>query len=180
MDKAIDILLNADQHLGVLVEQYGLWVYAILFLIVFCETGFVVMPFLPGDSLLFAVGALAAVEVLNIFVAVPLFIFASALGSNLNYWTGRWIGPRAFHFPKSMLFNPSHLQKAHGFYGKYGSAMMLFMRFVPVVRTFGPFAAGVAAMDYRKFLLYDSLGASSWGSTVTLLGFWIGGTVFGS
>ena len=178
MEKLMEFILNADQHLGVMVEQYGLWIYAILFLIVFCETGLVVMPFLPGDSLLLAVGALASAEILNIFAAVPLFIIASSLGSNANYWIGRWIGPRAFHFPKSILFNPAHLQRAHRFYAKYGAGMMVFIRFVPVVRTFGPFAAGVAAMDYRKFIIYDSIGALAWGSSLTLIGYWFGGRFF--
>ncbi|MDR1305014.1 MAG: VTT domain-containing protein [Verrucomicrobiales bacterium] len=178
MGIAPDLLLNADQHLGALVGRYGHWIYALLFVIVLCETGLVVMPFLPGDSLLFTVGALAAVEVLDMFIAVPLFTAASALGSNLNYWIARWIGPRAFHFPKSVLFNPAYLQKAHVFYEKYGAGMMLFVRFVPVVRTFGPFAAGVAAMDYRKFLIYDSIGAVSWSTAVTGLGFWLGNAVF--
>jgi membrane-associated protein len=178
MQKLIEIVLNADQHLGALADEYGGWIYTVLFLIVFCETGLVIMPFLPGDSLLFAVGALAAVKVLDIFVAVPLFIIASSLGSNANYWIGRWIGPRAFHFPKSIIFNPKHLAKAHSFYEKYGSGMMVFIRFVPVIRTFAPFTAGAAAMRYRNFLLFDSIGSLSWGATLTLLGFWFGDSFF--
>jgi membrane-associated protein len=174
MEKFIDIVLHVDKYLGALAEQYGLWIYAFLFLIVFCETGLVVTPFLPGDSMLFAVGALAAAGVLNIFIAVPLFVIASSLGDNTNYWIGRWIGPRAFHFPKSLIFNPAYLQKAHGFYEKYGSRTMAFSRFLPIIRTFAPFAAGVAAMDYRKFLVFDSIGALSWGGSLTLLGYWFG------
>ncbi|MDR2463913.1 MAG: DedA family protein [Verrucomicrobiales bacterium] len=174
MEKIIDIALHIDKYLGSLAEEYGVWIYAILFLIVFCETGLVVTPFLPGDSMLFAVGALSAAGVLNIWVAVPLFIIASSLGDNTNYWIGRWIGPRAFHFPKSLIFNPEYLKKAHNFYEKYGARMMAFSRFVPIIRTFAPFAAGVAVMRYRKFLAFDSVGALCWGSSITLLGFWFG------
>jgi membrane-associated protein len=174
MHQLIDSLMHLDRQLETYAHQYGVWIYAILFLIVFCETGLVVMPFLPGDSMLFAVGALAAAGVLHIWVAVPLFVVASSCGDNTNYWIGRWIGPRAFHFPKSLIFNPAYLQKAHQFYQRYGSRMMAFSRFLPILRTFAPFAAGVAAMDYRKFLLFDSIGALSWGSSITLLGYWFG------
>jgi membrane-associated protein len=174
MEKLIDIVLHVDQYLGALAEEYGVWLYVILFLIVFCETGLVVTPFLPGDSVLFAVGALSAAGVLNICVAVPLFVAASSLGDNTNYWIGRWIGPRAFHFPKSVVFNPEYLKKAHAFYEKYGARTMAFSRFLPIIRTFAPFAAGVAAMDYRRFLTFDSVGALAWGSSITLLGYWFG------
>ncbi|MDR1146065.1 MAG: VTT domain-containing protein [Verrucomicrobiales bacterium] len=174
MYQLIDILRHLDKYLETYAHQYGVWIYALLFLIVFCETGLVVTPFLPGDSMLFAVGALAAAGVLHIWVAVPLFVVASSCGDNTNYWIGRWIGPRAFHFPKSLIFNPAYLQKAHQFYQRYGSRMMAFSRFLPMIRTFAPFAAGVAAMDYRKFLLFDSIGALCWGSSITLLGYWFG------
>jgi membrane-associated protein len=180
MDKALDILLHADQHLGTLVSQYGPWIYAILFLIIFCETGLVFLPILPGDSLLLAIGALAGAEVLNIYIAIPLLIVASSLGSNTNYWIGRWIGPRAFHFPKSFLFNPEHLHKAHAFYNKYGAGMMVFIRFVPFVRTFGPFTAGVGSMDYRKYVVYDSIGSVAWVTSITLLGYLVGDHLFAS
>ena len=174
----IYIVLHLNDYLAQWTQAYGLWIYAILFLIIFCETGLVVTPFLPGDSLLFAVGALAGSGALDIWIAVPLFIIASSVGDNTNYWIGRWIAPRAFHFPKSFIFNPEHLKKAHSFYEKYGSRMMIFCRFVPIVRTFAPFAAGVAAMDYRKFLLFDSIGAVAWGASLPLLGYWFGNQEF--
>jgi membrane-associated protein len=174
MDHIIDILLHLDKHLEGYAHQYGVWIYLILFLIVFCETGLVVTPFLPGDSLLFAVGALSASGVLDIRIAVPLFIIASLLGDNSNYWIGRWIGPKAFHFPKSRIFNPEHLKTAHAFYEKYGPRAMCVSRFLPLIRTFCPFAAGVAAMDYRRYVIFDTIGALLWGSSLTMLGYFFG------
>jgi membrane-associated protein len=178
MDKLMEFFGHIDQHLGGLIDQYGGWVYVILFLILFCETGLIIRPALPGDSLLLAVWAVAAAGLLDIFIVVPMFVLASFLGSNTNYWIGRWIGPRAFRLPKSLLFNPRHLERAHRFYGKYGPGMMLFTRFVPVVRTFAPFTAGVGVMDYRKFLLYDGIGALLWSPSLILLGFWGGNFLF--
>ncbi|MDR1190771.1 MAG: DedA family protein [Verrucomicrobiales bacterium] len=174
MQNLIDIVLHLDKHLEGYAQQYGVWIYLLLFLIVFCETGLVVTPFLPGDSLLFAVGALSASGVLDIYIAAPLFVTASLLGDNTNYWIGRWIGPRAFHFPKSRIFNPKHLQTAHAFYEKYGPRAMCVSRFLPLIRTFCPFAAGVAAMDYRKYVVFDCLGALLWGGSLTFMGYFFG------
>ncbi len=168
---AIDFILHAENHLVWFIQNYGLWIYALLFAIIFCETGLVVTPFLPGDSLLFAVGALAARPEMNLKLEyiTPLLLVAAILGDAVNYAIGKWIGPRVFHFEDSRFFKKAHLMKAHAFYEKYGGRAIILARFVPIVRTFAPFVAGVGTMSYPKFAFYNVTGAILW------VGLFIGG-----
>lgn len=156
----IDLFLHLDKYLADLVIHYGSWVYGILTIIVFCETGLVITPFLPGDSLLFAIGALCAVGSLNPFIIAPLLFIAAISGDNLNYWFGRTIGSKAFSNPDSKIFKQSYLQKTQSFYTNYGSKTIVIARFVPIVRTFAPFVAGLGKMNYRVFCLLV-LGSTS-------------------
>jgi membrane-associated protein len=158
----IDFLLHADQKLLELVAAYGTWVYAILFAIVFAETGFVVTPFLPGDSLLFAAGALCATGVLSTPLAIALLVVAAFTGNAVNYTVGRFIGPRVFAARESRLLNREYLDRAHAFFEKYGGKAVILGRFVPIVRTFVPFVAGAAQMSSASFGLYNLVGAVSW------------------
>lgn len=171
MSALIDFILHAENHLVEFIQSYGLWIYALLFAIIFCETGLIVTPFLPGDSLLFAVGALAARPEMNLRVEVItlLLLIAAILGDSVNYSIGKWIGPRVFHFESNKFFNRNHLLRAHKFYEKYGGRAIILARFVPIVRTFAPFVAGVGTMNYAKFLIYNVTGAVLW------VGLFIGG-----
>jgi membrane-associated protein len=182
----IDIVLHLDVHLAQLVADYGIWIYAILFAIVFCETGLVVMPFLPGDSLLFVAGALAATSAnatgvagvgagLDIQVLIVVLLTAAVLGDNTNYWIGRWIGKHILHWGSgSRFFSRTAYDKAHAFYEQYGPLTMTMARFVPLVRTFAPFVAGVARMNYARYFVFDFLGAVLWVVSLTLAGYWFG------
>jgi len=177
MDSMIPLfqhLLHADQYLPAVVASHGLWVYAILFAVIFVETGVVVMPFLPGDSLLFLVGGLAATGALDIGMALGVMFAAAVLGNQTNYTIGRWIGPRVFHWENSRWFNKEGFDKAHAFYEKYGGVALIAGRFMPFVRTFAPFVAGVTLMTRRRFTIYDVTGAALWIASVTLLGYGIG------
>ncbi len=177
MDSMIPLfqhLLHADQYLPAVVASHGLWVYAILFAVIFVETGVVVMPFLPGDSLLFLVGGLAATGALDIGMALGVMFAAAVLGNQTNYTIGRWIGPRVFHWENSRWFNKQGFDKAHAFYEKYGGVALIAGRFMPFVRTFAPFVAGVTLMTRRRFTIYDLTGAALWIASVTLLGYGIG------
>ena len=177
MDSLIPLfqhLLHADQYLPAFVASHGLWVYAILFAVIFIETGVVVMPFLPGDSLLFLVGGLAATGALHIGMAVGVMFAAAVLGNQTNYTIGRWIGPRVFHWENSRWFNKEGFDKAHAFYEKYGGVALIAGRFMPFIRTFAPFVAGVTQMTRRRFTIYDVTGAALWIASVTLLGYGIG------
>jgi membrane-associated protein len=158
----IDFILHLDKHLVELVAQYGTWTYAILFLIIFCETGLVVTPFLPGDSLIFAVGALAAKEALNVYWVSGLMIIAAILGDTLNYWIGYQIGPKIFASEKSRWLNRQHLERTHQFYEKYGGKTIIIARFMPIIRTFAPFVAGIGRMSYGRFLVYNVVGGILW------------------
>ena len=167
MEYLIDLFLHLDRHLAEFVAAYGVWVYAILFLIIFAETGLVVTPFLPGDSLLFATGALAASGALNLWLVVALMLAAAILGDAVNYSVGRYIGPRVFNAHDAQTFwhrllNRDHLDKAHAFFEKYGGKAIVIGRFVPIVRTFVPFVAGAAAMTYPTFAFYNVAGAIIW------------------
>lgn len=162
LKQAIDFILHAENHLTVFIQHYGAWVYALLFLIVFCETGLVVTPFLPGDSLLFAVGALAAQGLMAWEIVAPLLLVAAVLGDAVNYSIGKWLGPKVFTYKDSIFFKQAHLQKAHAFYEKYGGRAIILARFVPIVRTFAPFVAGIGTMNYRKFAIYNVTGAILW------------------
>ncbi|MCX7213585.1 MAG: DedA family protein [Burkholderiales bacterium] len=170
----IDIFLHLDKHLETVVSQYGVWVYALLFAIIFVETGVVVMPFLPGDSLLFVCGALAAVGGLSLPLLIALLITAAVLGDALNYSIGRHIGPRVWTFEQSRWFNRRAFERANAFYEKHGAITIIVARFLPFVRTFAPFVAGVAAMSYRKFALYNVVGGVIWVVSLTGLGYLIG------
>ncbi|WP_373741020.1 DedA family protein [Neisseria sp.] len=158
----IDFILHIDQHLTELSAQYGSWIYAILFLIVFCETGLVVTPFLPGDSLLFAAGGIAAVGNMNIHVMVLLLIAAAIIGDAVNFAVGKMFGEKLFANPDSKIFKRSYLDKTHAFYEKYGGKTIIIARFVPIVRTFAPFVAGMGNMDYSRFIRYNVIGAVLW------------------
>ncbi|ORM54871.1 hypothetical protein HA41_04215 [Pantoea conspicua] len=160
----VDFILHIDVHLAELVAQYGIWIYAILFLILFCETGLVVTPFLPGDSLLFVAGALAALpgNDLNVHLMVALLVVAAILGDAVNYTIGRLFGERLFSNPNSKIFRRSNLDKTHAFYARHGGKTIILARFVPIVRTFAPFVAGMGHMSYRHFALFNVTGALAW------------------
>jgi membrane-associated protein len=167
MDTLIDLFLHLDTHLAEFVQQYGEWVYGLLFTIVFCETGLVVTPFLPGDSLLFTAGALAAAGILNPWVVAVLLTVAAVLGDAVNYAAGRYVGPRVFRAADHLgfwhrLLNREHLDRAHAFFEKYGGKAIVLARFVPIVRTFVPFVAGAAYMSYAKFAFYNVTGGVAW------------------
>jgi membrane-associated protein len=170
----LDLVLHLDQHLVELVNQYQSWTYGILALIIFCETGLVVTPFLPGDSLLFAVGALASKGQLNVSLVVVLLTLAAIIGDSVNYWIGRTIGPRIFASENSRWFNRRHLERTHAFYEKYGGKTLIFARFMPIVRTFAPFVAGIGRMTYPKFLAYSISGGILWISLLTYAGYFFG------
>lgn len=175
----LDIVLHLDKHLALLVAEYGVWIYAILFLIVFCETGLVVTPFLPGDSLLFVAGALAAEGVggggIDIRILIAVLLTAAVLGDNVNYWIGRWVGDHVLRWGEgSRFFNRAAYDKTHAFYERYGPMTMTMARFVPLVRTFAPFVAGVARMTYPRYFAFDLLGAVLWVFSLTLAGYWFG------
>jgi membrane-associated protein len=177
MDSMIPLfqhLLHADQYLAAFVAANGLWVYAVLFAVIFIETGVVVMPFLPGDSLLFIVGATAATGLLDITMALGVMFAAAVLGNQTNYAIGRWFGPRVFHWENSRWFNKDGFDKAHAFFEKYGGVALIAGRFMPFVRTFAPFVAGVTLMERRRFTFFDITGAALWICGITLLGYLFG------
>jgi membrane-associated protein len=169
-----DFLLHIDAHLREAVVAHGVWVYAMLFAIVFSETGFVVTPFLPGDSLLFAVGALAADHLLDVNLAALVLFSAAVLGNTVNYNIGRWLGPKVFHYEDSRWFRRDHLQRAHAFFEKHGGKAVVFSRFIPIVRTFVPFVAGVGTMDAWRYAYYNVLGATAWVAAFVGAGFLLG------
>jgi len=170
----LDIVLNLDRHLQWVVANYGVWIYVILFAIIFCETGFVVTPFLPGDSLLFVAGALAAAGDMYIHGLFAALATASFLGDNTNYWIGRYVGPRVFRSERSRLFNPEHLLRTQRFYEKYGAKMIFLARFMPIVRTFAPFVAGIGRMRYGTFLFYSFAGSIAWVGSLAYAGYYFG------
>jgi len=171
-----DFILHIDRHLQVLASEYGLWLYGILFLIVFLETGLVVMPLLPGDSLLFAAGSLASLPMSQLSPQWLFVIFsvAAILGDTVNYSIGHAIGPKVFSFKKSRFFNPEHLRQTHDFFEKYGGKTIIIARFVPIVRTFAPFVAGIGAMSYSRFFMYNVVGALLWVAVFVYSGYWFG------
>ncbi len=170
----VDFILHVDQHLQSFIAQYGAWVYALLFLIVFVETGVVVMPFLPGDSLLFVVGALAGAGLLDLPLAMGLLLVAAIAGDQVNYTIGRYFGPKVFRWEQSRFFNKAAFDQAHAFYERYGGITIVIARFMPFFRTFAPFVAGVAAMSRGKFTAYNVAGALLWVVGLTLAGYWFG------
>jgi membrane-associated protein len=169
----IDLFLHLDDHLGRVISQYQTWTHLILFLIVFAETGLVVTPFLPGDSLLFAAGTFAALGELDVRLVVFLLILAAVIGDTVNYWVGAWVGPRAFSGRVRWL-RKDYLDRTHAFYEKHGGKTIILARFIPIIRTFAPFVAGVGAMNYAQFLLYNVVGAVLWVGIFVLGGFFFG------
>ncbi len=176
----IDFILHIDIHLAELVSQYGAWVYGILFLIVFCETGLVVTPFLPGDSLLFVAGALSALGTndINVHLIVILLITAAILGDGSNYFIGKFFGKQLFKNPNSKIFRQSYLDKTHAFYEKHGGKTIILARFIPIVRTFAPFVAGMGNMRYGYFISYNVIGGVAWVTIFTYAGYFFGGLDF--
>ena len=170
----VDFILHVDRHLREFVDAYGGWVYALLFLIIFVETGLVVMPFLPGDSLLFVVGALAGAGLMNYPLVMALLVVAAVLGDQVNYSIGRYFGPRVFGWEQSRWFNRRAFDQAHDFYERYGGITLVLARFMPFVRTFVPFVAGVAEMTRSRFTLFNVVGACLWVGGITLAGYLFG------
>ena len=170
-----EILLHLDKHLDLLIRNYGVWTYAILFLIIFLETGLVVTPFLPGDSLLFAVDSFAAFGSLDAKLLVISLSIAAIAGDTVNYWIGYMVGPKVFNKEKSRFLNKEYLYRTHRFYEKYGGKTIILARFIPIIRTFAPFVAGIGSMTYRRFILYNISGGIAW-----VVIFVLGGYLFGN
>ncbi|MDD2917895.1 DedA family protein [Rhodoferax sp.] len=170
----LDFILHVDKHLEAFVQSYGVWVYALLFLIIFVETGLVVMPFLPGDSLLFVVGALCGAGLMSYPVAVSVLLLAAVLGDQCNFTIGRYFGPKVFKWENSRLFNKAAFDRTHNFYERYGGITIILARFMPFLRTFAPFVAGVAAMSRVKFTLFNVAGAVIWVLGICTAGFFLG------
>lgn len=170
----LDIVLHLDAHLLVLVHDYGMWIYAILFAIIFAETGLVVAPFLPGDSLLFVIGALCGMGALELHIAMPLLMFAALSGDNTNYWIGRLLGLRVLNRASPRFIKHEHLEKTRLFYAKHGGKTIIFARFLPIIRTFAPFVAGIGTMDYRMFVMFSALGSVAWIGSLMLAGYFFG------
>jgi len=172
--KIIDIALHLDRYLSAIIQQYGAWTYGILFFVVFIETGFVVMPFLPGDSLLFAAGTFAALKALNIYLLLGLMAAAAIIGDTVNYWVGHYLGPKVFHREKSPIFKKEYLDRTHAFFEKYGGKTIIIARFVPIVRSFAPLVAGIGRMSYGKFIAYNVVGGIGWVLLLTGAGYFFG------
>lgn len=170
----VNLVLHIDKFLGVFIQQYGAWVYAVLFLIVFCETGLVVLPFLPGDSLLFIVGALSGAGLMSFPLACAVLLLAAILGDQCNYSIGRWVGPKVFQWEQSRWFNRRAFDQAHAFYERYGGITIVLARFMPFIRTFAPFVAGVAAMGRAKFTGFNVAGAVLWVLGICTAGYFFG------
>ncbi|WP_431046992.1 DedA family protein [Roseateles sp. L2-2] len=174
----VDFILHVDKHLAEFVAAYGMWVYALLFLIVFVETGLVVMPFLPGDSLLFVVGALCGTGMMSLPLAIAVLLVAAILGDQCNYTIGRYFGPKVFQWEQSRFFNKRAFDAAHEFYEKHGGVTIILARFMPFIRTFAPFVAGVAAMTRSRFTAYNVAGGVIWVVGLTLAGYLFGNIPF--
>jgi membrane-associated protein len=169
-----EIVMHLDVHLGEFVAAHGAWVYALLFTIVFIETGLVIWPFLPGDSLLFVTGAIAAAGGMDIAAVMAVLIAAALCGDNCNYFIGRWVGPRVFHYEQSRWFNPKHLARAHAFYEKHGGKTIILARFIPIVRTYVPFVAGIGSMPYARYIGWCVVGAFAWVVSLCSAGYFFG------
>jgi membrane-associated protein len=172
--RLIDLLLHVDKYLDIIIQQYGLLTYVLLFIIVFCETGLVVTPFFPGDSLLFTVGAFAARGTLDLTVALLVLAAAAILGDTANYWIGAIVGPKVFHKENVRFLNKKHLERTHEFYERYGGKTIVIARFVPIIRTFAPFVAGIGKMTYGRFLSYNVFGGLLWVALFVLGGYYFG------
>lgn len=171
---AIDLFLHLDKHLDVIIQDYGAWTYLILLVIIFCETGLVVTPFLPGDSLLFAAGTFAARGALDVNLLFVLLTLAAIAGDTVNYWLGAYIGPRAFGGTIRFL-NQRHLERTHEFYERHGGKTIILARFIPIIRTFAPFVAGIGAMNYSRFIAYNVIGGLAWVAAFIYGGYAFGG-----
>ena len=169
-----EIAVHLDTHLAQFVAEHGAWVYALLFTIIFIETGLVVWPFLPGDSLLFVTGAIAAAGGMDIATVMAVLVAAALSGDNVNYGIGRWIGPRIFQYEKSRWFNPAHLKRAHAFYERHGGKTIILARFLPIVRTYVPFVAGIGAMPYARYIGFCVAGALLWVGSLCTVGYFFG------
>lgn len=170
----VDVILHLDKHLDAIIRDFGNWTYVIFFAVIFMETGLVVTPFLPGDSLLFAVGAFAAIGSLDVRLLLALLIVAAIAGDTVNYWAGFFVGPKVFNKEKSLLLNKEHLHRTHRFYERYGGKTIILARFVPIIRTFAPFVAGIGSMNYRTFIVYNVTGGSGWVALFVLGGYFFG------
>ena len=174
MEWLLDFVLHLDAHLLDFVQQHGPWIYLLLFVIVFCETGLVVTPFLPGDSLLFVAGTVAAAGGMNIHLLAVLLIIAAILGDSLNYALGRWLGPRVFRSERSWLFRKDYLDRTNRFFDKHGGKTIIIARFLPIVRTYAPFVAGIGRMEYGRFLFFNVIGAAIWVVSLAYAGYFFG------
>jgi membrane-associated protein len=174
----IDLLMHMDQHLDLIIRTYGIWTYAILFSIIFCETGLVVTPFLPGDSLLFAAGTFAAMGSLDILQLAVFLSVAAIMGDTVNYWIGHATGPKVFTKGESRFLNKRHLERTNHFYKRYGGKTIILARFVPIIRTFAPFVAGIGCMDYTRFLTFNVIGGLAWIAFFILGGYFFGNIPF--
>ncbi|MEK6682029.1 MAG: DedA family protein [Nitrospirota bacterium] len=170
----IDIIIHLDKYLNLVIQNYGILTYLILFLIIFCETGFVVTPFLPGDSLLFAAGTFAAIGSLDVLWLFGLLTFAAIAGDTVNYWIGDFLGPKVFHGENVRFLNKKHLERTHQFYEKYGGKTIIIARFVPIIRTFAPFIAGIGKMAYSRFVAYNISGGILWVAVFVFSGYYFG------
>jgi membrane-associated protein len=178
LHRLLEFILHLDKHLSSLIQTYGLWTYLILFVIIFLETGLVVTPFLPGDSLLFAAGTFAAAKALHVLWLFVLLSAAAILGDTANYWIGYFVGPKVFHQEKSKLFKKEYLERTHRFYEKYGAETIIIARFVPIIRTFAPFVAGIGRMSYWKFISYNVIGGIGWVALFVFGGYFFGNIPF--
>jgi len=179
IDQFLDLFFNLNHFLGLFIQEHGSWIYILLFLIIFAETGFIVTPFLPGDSLLFAVGALTAIENgLNLWTILLSLTIAAIIGDFVNYSTGYYLGPKVFTKKESKLFNPKHLERTEEFYKKYGPFTIVIARFMPIIRTFAPFVAGMGKMNRSRFFLYNITGGIAWIFSFTILGHFFGNLPF--
>ncbi|MGD0337443.1 MAG: DedA family protein [Bacteroidota bacterium] len=175
LNEALNFVIHLDRHLYEIVTQYGTWTYAILFVVIFCETGFVVTPFLPGDSLLFAAGALSALGAIDLGLLIILLATAAVAGDTANYWIGHYVGPKVFHEEHSRFWNKEYLYRTHSFYERHGGKTIVIARFLPIIRTFAPFVAGIGSMIYSRFILYNVVGGAGW-----VIIFLLGGYYFGN
>lgn len=171
----VDFFIHLDKYLDQIIQMFGIWAYVIMFLVIFCETGLVVTPILPGDSLLFALGALAAQGTLNIEILLVSLCAAAVLGDTVNYTIGKFLGPRVFHYPDSRFFKKEYLIRTHQFYEKHGGKTIIIARFIPIIRTFAPFVAGIGTMKYFRFITYNIVGGISWICVFLLAGYFFGG-----
>jgi len=178
ISKVFEFVIHLDKHLSAMIQNYGLWTYLILFLVIFCETGLVVTPFLPGDSLIFAAGTFAAARALNIGWLFVILSAAAIIGDTVNYWIGHFVGPKVFHKENVRFFKKEYLDRTHEFYEKYGAETIIIARFVPIIRTFAPFVAGIGRMSYWKFISYNVIGGVGWVAIFSFGGYFFGNIPF--